>query len=313
MAQAELNHVLIFNEHVRFCANKFEIGVNFMPNTPNYDRVVEMQALNEALANAFPDLGYKKYPWPEHERKLAVGTGWVASPTPRPIALEDPSTEIMNIARGRMRPYSASAAGRTAATATSPLLVLRTEPNSPVHRKMGRGDQRPESAGRGSSRFNTPGGSPSPSGGRRVDFAVGGAALNMGAHGLAVSTPPSPSGSPSPHPTSRLFLVSPAAKLAQGRMPSNFAAAAAGAASGSGSAAVRARMTVNATGNNFPLPGAPHRAARMSVNLANMQAAMVKTGSRPSSAKSGASGFTKDSPRIKYPDIQVGIFNSTEY
>ncbi len=39
-----------FAEHIRFCANKMQLGVNFMPNTPNYDRVVEMQALNEALA-----------------------------------------------------------------------------------------------------------------------------------------------------------------------------------------------------------------------------------------------------------------------
>ncbi len=45
-----------FAEHIRFCANKLQLGVNFMPNTPNYDRVVEMQALNEALGKAFPDM-----------------------------------------------------------------------------------------------------------------------------------------------------------------------------------------------------------------------------------------------------------------
>ncbi len=43
MLQAELGRVQAFAEHIRFCANKFEMGVNLMPNTPNYDRVVEMQ------------------------------------------------------------------------------------------------------------------------------------------------------------------------------------------------------------------------------------------------------------------------------
>jgi hypothetical protein len=42
-SQAELARVQLFAEHIRFCANKFEMGVNLMPNTPNYDRVVEMQ------------------------------------------------------------------------------------------------------------------------------------------------------------------------------------------------------------------------------------------------------------------------------
>ena len=32
-----------FAEHIKFCANKLQLGVNFLPNTPNYDRVVEMQ------------------------------------------------------------------------------------------------------------------------------------------------------------------------------------------------------------------------------------------------------------------------------
>lgn len=32
-----------FAAHIRFCANKMQLGVNFLPNTPNYDRVVEMQ------------------------------------------------------------------------------------------------------------------------------------------------------------------------------------------------------------------------------------------------------------------------------
>lgn len=39
-----------FAEHIRFCANKFEMGVNLMPNTPNYDRVVEMQVGRSGVA-----------------------------------------------------------------------------------------------------------------------------------------------------------------------------------------------------------------------------------------------------------------------
>ena len=40
LAQAELARVQAFAEHIRFCANKLQLGVNFMPNTPNFDRVV---------------------------------------------------------------------------------------------------------------------------------------------------------------------------------------------------------------------------------------------------------------------------------
>jgi hypothetical protein len=43
LALAELARVAAFAEHLRFCANKFSLGINLMPNTPNYDRVVEMQ------------------------------------------------------------------------------------------------------------------------------------------------------------------------------------------------------------------------------------------------------------------------------
>ena len=49
LALAELGRVQAFAEHIRLCANKYEMGVNFLKDTPNYDRVVEMQALREAL------------------------------------------------------------------------------------------------------------------------------------------------------------------------------------------------------------------------------------------------------------------------
>lgn len=32
-----------FAEHIKWCANKLQLGVSFMPNTPCYERVVEMQ------------------------------------------------------------------------------------------------------------------------------------------------------------------------------------------------------------------------------------------------------------------------------
>ena len=41
-----------------------EVGVNYVPETPNLDRVVEMSALTEALHKAFPDMTPDQYPWP---------------------------------------------------------------------------------------------------------------------------------------------------------------------------------------------------------------------------------------------------------
>ena len=41
-----------------------EVGVNYVPETPNLDRVVEMSALTEALHKAFPDMNPDQYPWP---------------------------------------------------------------------------------------------------------------------------------------------------------------------------------------------------------------------------------------------------------
>ncbi|KAG2495930.1 hypothetical protein HYH03_005861 [Edaphochlamys debaryana] len=101
LAQAELARVQAFAEHIRFCANKFEMGVNLLPNTPNYDRVVEMQALTEALAKAFPDLAPTALPWPDHERRLEPGTGWVAAPHTRPLTYRDPAETIARIAAGK--------------------------------------------------------------------------------------------------------------------------------------------------------------------------------------------------------------------
>ncbi len=46
---SELARVRIFAAHMRACAAKLQLGVNFMKNTPNLDRVVEMDALTGAV------------------------------------------------------------------------------------------------------------------------------------------------------------------------------------------------------------------------------------------------------------------------
>jgi hypothetical protein len=54
-ATDELAIVQRFLAVIRRCAGKAVIGVNFVPAAPNLDRVVEMAALLEALAKAFPE------------------------------------------------------------------------------------------------------------------------------------------------------------------------------------------------------------------------------------------------------------------
>lgn len=43
LMKTSLSFMQAFGEHIKFCANKLQLGVNFMNNVPNYDRVVEMQ------------------------------------------------------------------------------------------------------------------------------------------------------------------------------------------------------------------------------------------------------------------------------
>lgn len=57
-----------------------EIGVNFIPETPNLARVVEMKALTEALRKAFPELTPDQYPWPHRQKGGQVGYGWTNPP-----------------------------------------------------------------------------------------------------------------------------------------------------------------------------------------------------------------------------------------
>lgn len=125
LALAELGRVQAFAEHIKLCANKMALGVNYMPATPCYDRVVEMQALNEALQRAFPDYADPAtYPWPDWERKLTLGTGWVASPKPKALDIRDPAIDIIRIVAGRTAGAPASprpaSARSTSAAAASP-------------------------------------------------------------------------------------------------------------------------------------------------------------------------------------------------
>lgn len=64
----------------RICAEKMEIGVNYVPETPNLARVVEMKALTQALRKAFPELTPDQYPWPHRQKGGQVGYGWTTPP-----------------------------------------------------------------------------------------------------------------------------------------------------------------------------------------------------------------------------------------
>lgn len=111
-AQQELDRVGRFIEHIRFCAEKMEIGVNFVPETPNLDRVVEMRALTEALHRAFPDLTPDQYPWPNTQGGGVDGVvrgGWPAPQRTRTSAstAQQALDKIRQAALPRSRPQSA--------------------------------------------------------------------------------------------------------------------------------------------------------------------------------------------------------------
>ena len=59
-----------------------EVGVNYVPETPNLDRVVEMSALTEALNKAFPDMTPDQYPWPTSHQGGDIGRVRGSWPTP---------------------------------------------------------------------------------------------------------------------------------------------------------------------------------------------------------------------------------------
>ncbi|EFJ42702.1 hypothetical protein VOLCADRAFT_97128 [Volvox carteri f. nagariensis] len=167
LAQAELARVQLFAEHIRYCANKFEMGVNFVPNTPNYDRVVEMQALTEALAKAFPDVPTNQLPWPEHEKRLEPGTGWVASPPARSLTYRDPMDIINRIARVGIQGGGVSAVRNNYPTNRQTQGKSPRSANSPTNAPSSRGDS-PLATVRGHQAATTQGdidsGAPSSSG-----------------------------------------------------------------------------------------------------------------------------------------------------
>lgn len=59
-----------------------EIGVNYVAETPNLDRVVEMSALTKALNKAFPDMTPDQYPWPTSPQGGDTGRVRGSWPTP---------------------------------------------------------------------------------------------------------------------------------------------------------------------------------------------------------------------------------------
>ena len=56
VAAQELQRVTAFLGVVRVCAAKASLGVNYIPGSPNLDRVVEMATLTSALEAAYPEL-----------------------------------------------------------------------------------------------------------------------------------------------------------------------------------------------------------------------------------------------------------------
>lgn len=88
---------MAFLDHINTCSQKIKIGVNYHPHTPNIFRVVEMQALNEALSKAYPDYDPSEYPWPDHEFRLMDGKGWItASPAVKSWWDSPPQTNRSN-------------------------------------------------------------------------------------------------------------------------------------------------------------------------------------------------------------------------
>ncbi|KAK9813278.1 hypothetical protein WJX72_011826 [[Myrmecia] bisecta] len=126
-AQAELDRVAAFMAHIRSCAIKMEIGVNYVPATPNLDRVVEMQTLTDALERTFPDLDVASYPWPRREADSKLKGAWTgqAPPTERESGANAAIAEIRKLLAAKpdrasrpsheqIRPQTAPAGGSAA-------------------------------------------------------------------------------------------------------------------------------------------------------------------------------------------------------
>lgn len=100
---------------LRACAERMEVGVNYVPETPNLDRVVEMSALTEALNKAFPDMTPDQYPWPASHRRAGdrVRGSWPTPPQTRTSAstAQQALDRIREAALPSARSQSVSGAG----------------------------------------------------------------------------------------------------------------------------------------------------------------------------------------------------------
>ena len=154
IAQLELGRVQAFAEHIKFCAKKIALGVNFLNNQPCFDRVVEMSALTEALELAFPELKGRpeEYPWPDHERRLEVGTGWTEAPPVRPIEMKDASVEIARLVKEKIqtldykKPQRPKSAYPSSARGSSPLIPTPASFHELKSKIQATRDSRPQSA-----------------------------------------------------------------------------------------------------------------------------------------------------------------------
>lgn len=109
-----------------------EIGVNYVPETPNLARVVEMKALTEALCKAFPELTPDQYPWPHRQKGGQLGYGWSTPPQlPTCASTAQQALErIRRVAVPRLQSRTASHAEESCSEAGNQVGPLHVTPNS---------------------------------------------------------------------------------------------------------------------------------------------------------------------------------------
>ena len=308
LALAELGRVQAFAEHIKFCANKFGLGVNFMPNTPNYDRVVEMQALIESLQRAFPDMQPEGYPWPDHERRGERGTGWVAAPEAKSLTLPDPAAEIVRIALGKTRPASSRSVTR------SPLLGGNAA-LSPQHRPLSARTASPSNFTASEASATRPGTAASPisptaerqtwaserpaSAGRtRFSNLAAAAASELSSPVDQIANPYSRLNKSLSSPTS---LWGSQQQSGEGLSGSGRPQTAGPARSGSSQP--RTGRPTSAAASPRPNSGSRHLPARLSAKLGGMKGTLATV--RAASGRNQPAGFVHDLPRLQYTEIDV--------
>jgi hypothetical protein len=134
LAAAELARVKIFAAHMRHCAAKLQLGVNFLADTPNLDRVVEMSALTDALKAAFAEVQQPRdYPWPALQQQqqqwdsqqemasavLSAEVGADIQEQQRPCSTARFKVADGNLSCDALRPRTAPAGGRQHVTAAA--------------------------------------------------------------------------------------------------------------------------------------------------------------------------------------------------